>query len=112
MKNSELMNSAIILNIISKKEKLLIAALCIWSFIHTYLLVKNNSGFEYVITNGKKALVINRKLVNPVDIFYPFTKDQNNDISNFDLKFYDYSEYFFYVAGAWLVYLLYKYLKK
>lgn len=95
---------------ISVKEKAVIAVLCIWSFINTYVIIKNVTG-EWYSRYGKHFVSIEGKSYIPSKIFYPFTYNESPNISSFDIRFYDYSEYFIYVGGVWMIYLLYQYLK-
>lgn len=95
----------------SKKEKIIIVVLCVWSFIHTYLLLTHLQRFVLDLRNGNE--------VQSLDLFYPFTLywGQYTNlrivvVHNFDLRFYDYTEYFIYVVGAWMLYFLLRFLKK
>lgn len=106
---TQLLNSALT----SKKEKMVISVLCVWSFIHTYIIIKNNSGFgSFVGESGIRILLIDGKpeMTNPSDYFYPFYRGIYFWSST--IRYYDYTEYFFYVGGAWLIYFLYRFLKK
>lgn len=103
-----------------KSYKLVIPTLCIWSFINTYALLQN--------IETKKAGVIGLdyglKVFSPLEKFYPFTShlyylhSTNNTpypktaFGYFNLNFYDYTEYFVYVGGVWMIYFLYRYLKE
>lgn len=102
-------------NGISGKEKIVISVLCVWSFIHTYLLITN---YTKVIHNPYFSEEISSR-----QLFYPFTSylykgsrgymlgTISEQFQNFDLRFYDYTEYFVYVGGVWMIYFIYRYLK-
>ena len=92
------------------KEKIVITILCIWSFLHTYLLIKI-FGYSYTTPEGYKIVRIDGNAFLPAHSFYPFTYNETQHISNFEIGFYDYSEYFVYVGGAWMIFLLYRYFK-
>lgn len=121
----------------SKKEKIIIVVLCMWSFIHIYLLINNWSG----IKNNYVSNIYDDKHLNkyrdsvpyaPNERFYPFTvvkhKIQKYDdrftparlIADewdfksyyFNEKFYDFTEFFVYVAGVWMIFFLFRFLKK
>jgi len=46
-----------------------------------------------------------------VDKFYPFTYNERPAMWDYDIRVYDYTEYFVYVGGVWMMYLLYRYFK-
>lgn len=97
----------------NNKQRVIISALCVWSFLHTFILLR----FIRVITI-QLIISYSSVVVTPYEKFYPFTfidytrgDCKEEFISrNFDMRFYDFSEYFFYVAGAWMIYYLYRYL--
>lgn len=97
-------------NGISMKEKVVITVLCIWSFIHTYIIIKNVTGYWHS-RQGINFVLIDGKTFFPANKFYPFTYNETPPISNFEIRLYDFSEYFVYVGGVWMIYLLYRYLK-
>lgn len=82
-------------------EKIVISVLSIWSFVNAYVLLKYFGGDSF-----KKEWVIK---IYQRDLFYPFTSSPN--FRKYDIRFYDYIEFFVYVGGAWLIYLLYRYFK-
>ena len=83
-----------------RKDRIIISVLVVWTFIHTYLLLIN-----YKRVFGYRYINVNK-------LFYPFTKDTYYpNLSSFNLDFYDYSEYFIYVVGAWVGFFIYKFLK-
>jgi len=98
----------------NKKQRVIISVLCVWSFLHTFILLRYIRVLEIVLYNYDGSKIA----YTPYDVFYPFTfKEYSNGynqfvIHNFDMRFYDFSEYFFYVGGVWLIYLLYRFLKK
>lgn len=96
---------------ISLKGKTAISVLCIWTFIHTYFLINNIFGYWITTPSRIKVIRLNNQSFNPVDYFYPFTYNESPSISNFEIRLYDYSEYFVYVGGVWMIYFLYRYLK-
>jgi hypothetical protein len=96
-------------------DKVLIAILSIWTFIHCYLmLIASNypeKALVWVTYWGQSVEQYYKK----TELFYPFTKKEDfyhyhYMTRSFDLRFYDYSEFFIYVGGAWLCFLLYKLL--
>jgi|SRR5665647_258269 len=97
----------------NNKHRVLISALCLWSFLHTFILLRFIRVVAVVLDTAGP-----NKAYSPYDMFYPFTFNgyyysrSNAEIisHNFDMRFYDFSEYFFYVGGAWLIYLLYRFL--
>lgn len=102
-----------------KLKKILFIVLCLWCFLHTFLLLRSFP-VRYIelyphIDNREEMIK-----VAPSEKFYPFTciddkYDKNNDsdwnIYNFDLRFYDTSEFFIYVGGIWMIFFLYRYLR-
>lgn len=102
-------------------EKYIVVMLTIWSFIHTYLLLKSFSFPNNPFIESKNQLYLYRDLfyMTKSDIFYPFTNLSNEKAFNrikfhpeyFDLRFYDYTEYFVYAVGVWVAFILYKYLR-
>jgi hypothetical protein len=97
-------------NQISVREKAVILILCIWSFLNTYAIIKNATG-EWYSRYGKHFVSIEGTTFVPINKFYPFTYNETPPLSNFEIRFYDYSEYFVYVGGVWMIYLLYRYFK-
>lgn len=91
----------------SKRDKLVISALCIWSFLHSYLIIRSHQ-FEYLEDHGLKY--IHGKRFSPSSEFYPFTN--NLESYWFDVRYYDFTEYFVYVVGAWFIFFLFRFLKK
>jgi len=106
---SELLSKNRVINAIVKlkieitknKDKLIVSSLCIWSFINAFVLLKYFGGSSF-----KKGWAIK---IDQRDLFYPFT--YSSDFRKYDIRFYDYTEFFVYVGGAWLIYFLYRYLK-
>jgi hypothetical protein len=96
-------------------DKVIVAILSIWTFIHCYLMLIANNYPEkplvWMTSYGKSEQIYFKK----TELFYPFTEINNYPpyyylSLDFDLRFYDYSEFFVYVAGTWLCFLLYKLL--
>ena len=105
---------------LKKLKKLLFVVLILWSFMHTFLLLRSFPvrNIELETKSSTRDWVPIK--VAPSEKFYPFTGmddkyDKNNssdwNIYNFELRFYDASEYFVYVGGVWMIYFLYRYLK-
>ncbi len=74
-----------------KTDKVILAILSIWTFIHCYLII--------------------------TDLFYSFTAREGSNTgkrfvycSRYNLNYYQYTDFFIYVGGAWLCFLLYKLL--
>ena len=91
-----------------QRDRIIISGLIVWTFFHTYLLIKNIN-----TTENRNVRIADWQIYNhvPTDYFYPFTARPNFAIkSSFDIGFYDYTEFFVYVVGAWLCFLLYKLL--
>ena len=97
----------------NNKQRVIISVLCVWSFLNTFILLKFiRVAAVLLYSPGSK------KIYSPYDMFYPFIfngYDVNSSYKefishNFDMRFYDFSEYFFYVGGAWMIYYLYRYL--
>jgi hypothetical protein len=98
------------------RQKFFIILLCLWSFIHLFLFLKNIgidgvNHYQYVNRISYEGSAKN--------VFYPFTSGYYSSTDyykgfskSFDSRFYDYTELFFYVGGAWLVFFLIKYLYK
>ncbi len=108
-----------------KKDRILVSALIVWTFIHSYLILKtfNNTDDRHPIGKYKDPIslgfpedfLITSMSVNRKDVFYPFTKDLGVielTCGNFELDFYDYTEFFVYVFGAWGLFFIYKLLYK
>lgn len=96
-----------------KKEKIVIASLVIWTFINIVLWTLSSSldkgrfndhGYE----GSLKAYLypFNGGLIEGKYYEGLFVRDW--DI----FRYYDYQEFLAYVIGAWMVFFLYKYLKK
>lgn len=108
-----------------KTDKAIVAILGIWTFINCFLMLKTFDNPKYLKVNCVAAkhydtgyvenyyteMYINRKTV-----FYPFTTIENKGDKVviysrfFNTGYYDYTEFFVYVAGAWGLFLLYKLL--
>jgi hypothetical protein len=96
-------------------DKIIVAILSIWTFIHCYLMLIADNSREvnvsamYDFDDG----IITDFSVYKTSMFYPFTKLPGNTertTGYFRFDFYDYTEFFVYVIGAWLCFLLYKLL--
>lgn len=119
----------------SKIGKVVIVILCVWTFTHTYLLINNWDGAKYSIARNihddNHRNYDGRTVVwRCNEKFYPFTvvkyKIEEYDRSGklidtgklafksyyFNNNFYDFTEFFAYVAGAWMLYFLYWFFKK
>jgi hypothetical protein len=95
-------------------DKVLIAILSIWTFIHCYLMLKTVNYPENISAPHLWLGQINSNVLVKTDLFYPFTSKINNTellSGSFNLAYYDYSEFFVYVVGAWGLFLLYKFLR-
>jgi hypothetical protein len=101
-----------------KVDKVIVAILSIWTFIHCYLIIQAIN-YPQIIN----AIDSNNNIpeedwisyeINKSDMFYPFTRfylpDESYFFGDFCVEFYDYSEFFVYVVGAWGLFLLYKLL--
>jgi hypothetical protein len=98
------------------KNKILISVLIVWTFLNIFLLILN---FSTIKSGG---FDINGRIYYSTDNFYPITYvyklDENSSYDRvlkselFILKYYDFSEFFIYVGGVWLIYFLIKYIKK
>ena len=103
-------------------DKVLIAILSIWTFIHCFLMIQAVNypkEISFLAATTEEMLRGNedewvRYVFNKSDKFYPFTEfsTYNGKYSeNFNVVFYDYSEFFVYIIGAWGLFLLYKFLR-
>ena len=75
-----------------QNDKISVVAITVWTFIHTYLLLKNIGAKVLIMDETDVSITY----VRPTDYFYPFIPEAIRDVG-----FYDYSEYFVYVVGAW-----------
>jgi hypothetical protein len=94
-------------------DKVIVAILSIWTFIHCYLMLIASNYPEEVYAQYLWNGTVNNFHLVKTDLFYPFTGKWNNIellSGSFNLEYYDYSEVFVYVVGAWLCFLLYKLL--
>ncbi len=80
-----------------------ISILIIWTFINSFLII---CGF-YLRQGGTYS---------PIEEFVPLTGWSQNDfkgyIFNTLLKYFDFSEFFVYVVGAWMVFYLNRFITK
>jgi hypothetical protein len=94
-------------------DKVLIVILSIWTFIHCFLLLKGlnyKNPLRYSISEGG---IHSTYFFNKADRFYPFTNVVLNEktvYSDYNFVFYDYTEFFVYVVGAWGLFFIYKFL--
>lgn len=91
-----------------KLNRKILSVLIIWTFIHTYLLIINISTEE--IPN---FILLTQESYShkPTHYFYPFTaRPAFLTGKNFDSSFYDYTEFFVYVVGAWTSFVVYNLL--
>ncbi len=105
----------------NKTDKVLLAILSIWTFINCFLMIQAINYPKEIsflaatteeIPRGNEDGWV-RYVLNKSDKFYPFTDFstyKGTYSEYFNVIFYDYSEFFVYVAGAWLLFLLYKLL--
>jgi len=108
-----------------QQDKILIVILSIWSFIHCFFMLKvgnikivkdsffvmKNENVDWVDGSGG---LINVEF-KPTEMFYPSTKqwgDTELNGGNFNLDYYDYTEFFVYIVGAWGLFFIYKLLSK
>jgi hypothetical protein len=95
-------------------DKILITILSIWTFIHCFLILKAMDypkkielGFKIVNFAGNTSY--NTWPISKTERFYPFTLNADYyDSTLFDIRFYDYTEYFVYIVGAWGLFFIYK----
>jgi len=73
----------------SQQVRRVVAALVVWTLLHTYLLMKGYLARQVFDTPFA------------YDGFYPFPADIEN---------YDVTEYFVYVIGIWTLFFLYRFL--
>ena len=112
----------------SKADKIIVVVLIVWSFIHAFLLIKN---IDIIKNNVAGTFQFYEHTIKraPTYYFFPFTKQiyvQLYDTSdglhhysysegtawgNFNTDFYDYTEFFVYVVGAWMLFFIYRLLK-
>ena len=107
---------------LKKQDKIIVSLLSIWTFAHIYFFLKS---FNIKIVKDSFSLWTDKNSAwvqglpnqsiefKPQDFFYPFTKkwgDTELNGGNFNLDYYDSTEFFAYVVGAWLCFFLYKFL--
>jgi hypothetical protein len=95
-------------------DKVIVAILSIWTFMHCFLMLKTVNYPEHI--RAPYIWVGEIKYFDWVktDLFYPFTGKRNDTelLSGwYNLDYYDFSEFFVYVIGAWGLFLLYKFLR-
>ncbi len=95
-------------------NKVLFTSLILWSYGHSYILIKNLLySFVHPVTGTRirdyyiHSINLSEKQ-EPDKLFYPFTIEGFRN-QNFNLLYYDFTEYFVYVGGVWLIYFLYRY---
>jgi hypothetical protein len=101
---------------VKKKDKIIISVLAVWTFIHSYFLLFNintDRVYWHFSTEVDTDVIANLPVTK---FFYPFTYSEiysaiYPQAKYFNLEFYDYSEYFIYVVGAWVGFFIYKFLK-
>lgn len=93
--------------LVEKGNKIVVAILSMWTFLHTYLIIKSQN--ESMDIQGIKMTLDGQRLF-PNNAFYPFSSNFYSD--TFNVAYYDFSEYFVYVGGAWLIFFLFKYFQK
>lgn len=97
-----------------QKEKIVIVTLGVWTFIHCFILLiglNYENPLSYSINEG--GWYDTHYSFYKVDKFYPFTNiilNKKTVSSNYNYAFYDYSEFFVYIAGAWGLLFIYKFL--
>jgi hypothetical protein len=97
-----------------QKERIVIVILGIWTFVNCFLLLKGlnyKNPLRYSINEG--GWYDTNYHFYKSDRFYPFTKiilNKKTVGSNYNFAFYDYTEFFVYVLGAWGLLIIYKFL--
>lgn len=76
----------------SKRQRIVVSCLIVWTFIHTFFLI---AGYY----EGEK---------DRFDKFFPFMSWRNyfSDM----IRYYDFSEFFIYMGGAWMTFYLYRFI--
>lgn len=77
-----------------RNRKISIVLLSIWTFIHTYFLIYSNN-FD-----------IKDKAIE----FFPFST--SDLLFEYAVRYYDFTEYFVFTGGIWLIYLLILFIGK
>lgn len=97
-----------------KHDRIIISLLTVWTFIHTYIMLFKTTELRdeyYCWREGEYPDGV-AHYISIRELFYPFTySSEYPDATYFNSTFYDYTEYFIYVAGAWMCFFLYKFLK-
>ena len=115
----------------NKTRRKVVAGLIVWTFIHLFFLIKAHyilleldtgsysdqwyKKYTPIFYNGYEWTGSQQTPI-PNEVFFPFfiwSETKNPYVSLFDyLKWYDFTEFFVYVAGAWMIFYLYQYINK
>ncbi len=101
----------------TKKDRIITSALIVWTFLHCFLMLKTINNSNQIKTSFLFFGKYKERDLHKTDLFYPFTKMEENKVmfwitDNFNLNFYDYTEFFVYIGGAWGLFFIYKLLSK
>ena len=109
----------------NKTRRKIVAGLIVWTFIHSYFLIlgyslRMDKALDYAVAIENQHLFprssihkinYSRGATYFVGEIFPFYQwDYGGFIDNMVL--YDFSEFFVYVAGAWMIFYLYQYINK
>jgi hypothetical protein len=113
------------------KTRVILSILIIWTFLNSFLFIISSKFHGNLVYSGKKQSQNINILYNPNDYFFPFTKhfvetknsnpplDSHGNwnpmslvqyginFSYFDYHYYDFTEFFIYVFGSWVVFFVY-----
>lgn len=96
-----------------KLDKIILSVLIIWTFIHCFLMLKTINNEKYITESFEIVNLVDQVRLDllKTDLFYPFTNKRDDIVfingTYFNLKYYDYSEFFAYVVGAWTIFFIY-----
>jgi len=86
----------------NKKDRVIIAILSIWTFVHIFILY-----------------ISKKEVINKTENFYPFIWRYNvygvnhwQTVWDINLNYYDFSEFLVYVVLVWLIFFLNKFINK
>jgi hypothetical protein len=85
-------------------HKITIVLLWVWTLIHTILLLMFNGGAFSFCERSYFIPFTNTDAI--------FNSGRNWDREVFYLDLYDYSEFLFYIGSPWLIYIVFRYLRK
>jgi hypothetical protein len=90
-------------------EKIILLCCSVWSVLNLYLFSIANQKEYLVHYSGWNIVYVSDKTLK----FYPFTFFADvNGSEQFDIYYYDISEFIVYICGGWGIYLAYRLFKR